>query len=137
MCIRDRSKLDAFVPVALTKFPKFNFDPFLSDIELLSPDLFVVVAFRMLPEILINIPKLGTIYLHSSLLPDYRGAAPINWVIINGEKETGLTTFFINKRKLYHYSSITISKVIITHCNCNIFKNLYSRIIPPYRIPIL
>ena len=52
----------------------------------------------MLPEILINIPKLGTINLHSSLLPDYRGAAPINWVIINGEKETGVTTFFINKK---------------------------------------
>jgi methionyl-tRNA formyltransferase len=52
----------------------------------------------MLPEILINIPKLGTINLHSSLLPNYRGAAPINWVIINGEKETGVTTFFINKK---------------------------------------
>ena len=73
-------------------------DPiFLNKLNSLNPDLFVVVAFRMLPEILINIPKLGTINLHSSLLPDYRGAAPINWVIINGEKETGVTTFFIKK----------------------------------------
>ena len=71
---------------------------FLNKLNSLNPDLFVVVAFRMLPEILINIPKLGTINLHSSLLPDYRGAAPINWVIINGEKETGVTTFFINKK---------------------------------------
>ena len=71
---------------------------FLNEIKSLNPDLFVVVAFRMLPEILINIPKLGTINLHSSLLPNYRGAAPINWVIINGEKETGVTTFFINKK---------------------------------------
>ena len=79
--------------------PKNLKDPkFLNDIHSLNPDLFVVVAFRMLPEILINIPKLGTINLHSSLLPDYRGAAPINWVIINGEKETGVTTFFINKK---------------------------------------
>lgn len=71
---------------------------FLNEISSLNPDLFVVVAFRMLPEILIDIPKLGTINLHSSLLPNYRGAAPINWVIINGEKETGVTTFFINKK---------------------------------------
>ena len=71
---------------------------FLDEISILKPDLFVVVAFRMLPEILINIPKLGTINLHSSLLPNYRGAAPINWVIINGEKVTGVTTFFINKK---------------------------------------
>ena len=79
--------------------PKNLKDPsFLNDIHSLKPDLFVVVAFRMLPEILINIPKLGTINLHSSLLPNYRGAAPINWVIINGEKVTGVTTFFINKK---------------------------------------
>lgn len=79
--------------------PKNLKDPnFLNNIHSLKPDLFVVVAFRMLPEILINIPKLGTINLHSSLLPNYRGAAPINWVIINGEKVTGVTTFFINKK---------------------------------------
>ncbi len=59
---------------------------FLNTIKSLNPDLFVVVAFRMLPEVLINIPKYGCINLHSSILPNYRGAAPINWVIINGEK---------------------------------------------------
>jgi len=64
----------------------------------IKPDLFVVVAFRMLPEIIINIPQYGSINLHASLLPNYRGAAPINWVIINGERETGVTIFFINKK---------------------------------------
>ncbi len=58
-------------------------------------DLQVVVAFRMLPEAVWNMPRLGTLNLHASLLPDYRGAAPINWAIINGEKETGCTTFFL------------------------------------------
>ena len=69
-------------------------DPqFLEELEALNADLQVVVAFRMLPESVWTLPPLGTINLHSSLLPQYRGAAPINWVIINGEKETGLTTF--------------------------------------------
>jgi methionyl-tRNA formyltransferase len=58
-------------------------------------DLFVVVAFRMLPEIIWTMPRLGTMNLHGSLLPRYRGAAPINWAVINGEKETGVTTFFL------------------------------------------
>ncbi|NND07670.1 MAG: methionyl-tRNA formyltransferase [Saprospiraceae bacterium] len=62
-----------------------------------NPDLIVVVAFRMLPEKVWSIPRLGTINLHASLLPSYRGAAPINWAIINGEVKTGLTTFFIDR----------------------------------------
>lgn len=62
----------------------------------LNIDLAVVVAFRMMPEVIWSAPRLGTINLHGSLLPNYRGAAPINWAIINGEKETGLTTFFLN-----------------------------------------
>mgnify|MGYP001164155537 FL=1 len=78
--------------------PNLKDEKFISSIKNLNADLFVVVAFRMLPEILINIPPLGCINLHASLLPNYRGAAPINWVIINGEKETGLTTFFINSK---------------------------------------
>jgi methionyl-tRNA formyltransferase len=61
----------------------------------LNPDLQVVVAFRMMPESVWKLPKLGTFNLHASLLPQYRGAAPINWAIINGEKETGVTTFFL------------------------------------------
>jgi len=71
---------------------------FIKDLELLKADLQVVVAFRMLPEIVWNIPKHGTINLHASLLPQYRGAAPINWAIINGEKQSGVTTFFINDK---------------------------------------
>ena len=66
---------------------------FITDLKSLQADLQVVVAFRMLPEIVWNMPPLGTINLHASLLPHYRGAAPINWAIINGEKETGVTTF--------------------------------------------
>jgi methionyl-tRNA formyltransferase len=69
-------------------------DPaFLQELRSLKADVQVVVAFRMLPEVVWNMPPLGTINLHASLLPEYRGAAPINWAIINGEKETGVTTF--------------------------------------------
>jgi len=71
---------------------------FIDKIKNLNADLFVVVAFRMLPKEIIDLPKLGCINLHASLLPEYRGAAPINWVIINGEKETGVTTFYINSK---------------------------------------
>ena len=66
---------------------------FLEELKKLHADLQVVVAFRMLPEVVWNMPPMGTINLHGSLLPQYRGAAPINWAIINGEKETGVTTF--------------------------------------------
>jgi methionyl-tRNA formyltransferase len=66
---------------------------FIEELKGLNADLQIVVAFRMLPEVVWNMPPMGTINLHASLLPQYRGAAPINWVIINGEKETGVTTF--------------------------------------------
>ncbi len=73
-------------------------DPsWIKELEGLKPDLQVVVAFRMLPEVVWSLPTKGTINLHGSLLPEYRGAAPINWAIINGEKQTGVTTFFINE----------------------------------------
>jgi len=68
---------------------------FLEELKSLQADLQVVVAFRMLPEAVWNMPSKGTINLHASLLPQYRGAAPINWVLINGEKESGVTTFFL------------------------------------------
>ncbi|MBL0882407.1 MAG: methionyl-tRNA formyltransferase [Chitinophagaceae bacterium] len=69
-------------------------DPdFIQALQELKADLQIVVAFRMLPEVVWNMPPLGTINLHASLLPQYRGAAPINWAVINGEKETGVTTF--------------------------------------------
>ncbi len=69
---------------------------FTGQLQSLKPDLQVVVAFRMLPEVVWKTARIGTINLHASLLPQYRGAAPINWAIINGEKKTGVTTFFIN-----------------------------------------
>jgi methionyl-tRNA formyltransferase len=72
-------------------------EQFQYELKSLNADLFVVVAFRMLPESVWSMPPKGTINLHASLLPQYRGAAPINWAIINGEQETGVTTFFIEK----------------------------------------
>lgn len=66
---------------------------FLNELRSLNADLQIVVAFRMLPEVVWNMPPMGTVNVHASLLPQYRGAAPINWAIINGEKETGITTF--------------------------------------------
>lgn len=72
---------------------KLKNENFLIELKSLQADLQIVVAFRMLPEKIWNMPQLGTINLHTSLLPQYRGAAPINWAIINGEKETGVTTF--------------------------------------------
>lgn len=72
-------------------------EAFLEELSVLKADLQVVVAFRMLPEVVWNMPPKGTINLHASLLPQYRGAAPINWAIINGEEKTGVTTFFIEK----------------------------------------
>ncbi len=72
---------------------KLKNENFIQELKSLKVDLQIVVAFRMLPEIVWNMPKYGTINVHGSLLPDYRGAAPINWAIINGEKETGVTTF--------------------------------------------
>lgn len=70
-------------------------EDFLSTLRTYKADLQIVVAFRMLPEVVWNMPPLGTFNLHASLLPQYRGAAPINWAIINGEKKTGVTTFFL------------------------------------------
>ena len=75
---------------------KLKDEDFLNELRELKADVQVVVAFRMLPEVVWSIPGKGTFNLHSSLLPQYRGAAPINWAIINGEKETGVTTFFLS-----------------------------------------
>lgn len=75
---------------------KLKDEEFLNELKQLNVDLQIVVAFRMLPEVVWSMPPKGTFNLHSSLLPQYRGAAPINWAIINGEKETGVTTFFLS-----------------------------------------
>jgi len=73
-------------------------EEFLTELKSLEANLQVVVAFRMLPEVVWKMPKLGTFNLHASLLPEYRGAAPINWAIINGETKTGVTSFFIDDK---------------------------------------
>ncbi len=73
-------------------------ESFLDELKSLEANLYIVVAFRMLPKVVWQIPKYGTFNLHASLLPQYRGAAPINWAIINGETETGVTTFFIDEK---------------------------------------
>ena len=94
---------------AVKEFAEFSYLPimqpdnlkdpqFINELQHLNPDIFLVVAFRMLPEMIWKIPKIGTINLHASLLPHYRGAAPINRVLINGETTTGVTTFFINDK---------------------------------------
>ncbi len=73
-------------------------EKFIEELASLKANLNIVVAFRMLPKVVWNMPKYGTFNLHASLLPDYRGAAPINWAIINGEKKSGITTFFIDEK---------------------------------------
>lgn len=75
---------------------KLKNEDFVAELRSLAADLFIVIAFRMLPEVVWTMPPLGTFNLHASLLPQYRGAAPINWAIINGETETGVTTFLLN-----------------------------------------
>jgi len=84
-----KHRLNILQPTNL-KSPEFQ-----AELRALAADLQIVVAFRMLPEAVWNMPPIGTFNLHASLLPNYRGAAPINWAIINGEKETGITTFFL------------------------------------------
>ena len=74
---------------------KLKNEEFLDELRSLKADLQIVVAFRMLPEVVWDMPKYGTFNLHASLLPHYRGAAPINWAVINGDKETGVSTFFL------------------------------------------
>lgn len=107
--LSEENKLNILQPLDL------NEETFHKKLENLKPDLFIVVAFKKLPEKIWKIPKLGTFNLHASLLPMYRGAAPINWAIINGEKETGLTTFFIN-------NNIDCGNIIMQK-KCEIKKN--------------
>jgi methionyl-tRNA formyltransferase len=75
---------------------KLKDEAFQLALDAIAADLFVVVAFRMMPQSVWSKPRLGTINLHGSLLPDYRGAAPINWAVVNGDKNTGCTTILIN-----------------------------------------
>ena len=88
-------------------------ESFLNELKALKPDLQIVVAFRMLPETVWNLPPLGTYNIHASLLPNYRGAAPINWAVINGEKESGVTSFKL-KHEIDTGSILLQEKVAIT-----------------------
>lgn len=85
--------LEAGIP--LLQPEKLKNEEFLAELKAWNADLQIVVAFRMLPEVVWDMPRFGTFNLHASLLPQYRGAAPINWAVINGDKETGITTFFL------------------------------------------
>lgn len=87
-----KNKISVYTPSNLRD------NEFISKMKEVRPDLFVVVAFRILPKELYTIPRYGSINLHGSLLPKYRGAAPIQWALINGEKETGVTTFFLEDK---------------------------------------
>jgi methionyl-tRNA formyltransferase len=93
----DVKKFAAAQGLLILQPEKLRNPEFVETLQNLKPDLMIVVAFRMLPEMVWSIPRLGTFNLHGSLLPKYRGAAPINWAIIKGEKETGVTTFLLDK----------------------------------------
>ncbi len=93
--VKERA-LELEIPVLQPE--KLRDEGFLKELESYKADVFVVVAFRMLPKLVWQMPKQGTFNLHASLLPQYRGAAPINWAIVNGESETGLSTFFIDEK---------------------------------------
>lgn len=92
---------------------KLKSEDFINALKEINADLFIVVAFRMLPEIVWTMPKLGTFNLHGSLLPQYRGAAPLNWAVINGEKYSGVTTFFL-KHEIDTGSIIFQEKITIS-----------------------
>ena len=100
-------------------------EEFINQIKGLKPDLIIVVAFRKLPTEVYSIPKLGTINLHASLLPNYRGAAPINWCLMNGEIKTGVTTFYINEK--IDQGDILLQKEIMIK-NEDDFGSLYNKL---------
>ena len=100
-------------------------EEFINQIKDLKPDLIIVVAFRKLPAEVFNIPKHGTINLHASLLPNYRGAAPINWCLMNGEIKTGVTTFYINEK--IDQGDILLQKEIMIK-NEDDFGSLYTKL---------
>lgn len=100
-------------------------EEFINQIKGLKPDLIIVVAFRKLPAEVFNIPRYGTINLHASILPNYRGAAPINWCLMNGEIKTGVTTFYINEK--IDQGDILLQKEIMIK-NEDDFGSLYNKL---------
>lgn len=114
-----KSKIKTLQPFDLTD------KAFIKQIKDLEPDLIIVVAFRKLPLEIFSIPKYGTINLHGSLLPNYRGAAPINWCLINNEAKTGVTTFFINEK--IDQGDILLQKELVIKDDDN-FGTLYNKL---------
>jgi methionyl-tRNA formyltransferase len=102
-------------------------EAFQKQLNELDPNLIVVVAFRMLPKVIWSYPKFGTFNLHASLLPQYRGAAPINWAIINGETQTGLTTFFIDEKI---DTGKIIDNVVVNIDESDNLKDVYEKMLP-------
>ena len=101
-------------------------EDFIKNLMELNADLFVVVAFRILPKTVLNLPELGSINLHASLLPDYRGAAPINYALFNGETETGVTVFYLNDGAVD--SGDIIKQVKIPVCDTDDYGSLYEKL---------
>jgi len=108
-------------------------ETFLKELKQLNANLQIVVAFRMLPKVIWQMPKYGTFNLHASLLPNYRGAAPINWVIINGETKTGVTTFFIDEKidtgNLILQEEVTITEKLTAGELHDILMNIGSQLV--------
>ncbi len=113
------------VDIPVIKAANLKSDELYEQLKALDADLFIVIAFRILPKKLIDLPQLGAINIHASLLPKYRGAAPINWALINGEKETGLTSFYLKKSvdtgDIIHQEKLTIN-------DGENFDSLYNRL---------
>ena len=103
-----------------------NSTDFIDKLQELNAEIYAVVAFRMLPKIVWSLPPLGTINLHASLLPNYRGAAPINWVLINGEKKTGVTTFLIDGE--IDSGAVLMRESIQINADCN-FEILHDKLL--------
>ena len=132
---RGRGKKVSFTPVKKAAIEldipvlqpvKMRNKDFIEELNQLSADLFVVVAFRILPKKVLEIPPLGSINLHASLLPNYRGAAPINHALFNGDEETGLTIFFLNNDKIDSGNIVAQKEVDIT--DKNNFGSLYDKL---------
>lgn len=132
---RGRGKKVSFTPVKKTAIElgipvlqpiKMRNKDFIAELSQLNADLFVIVAFRILPKKVLEIPKLGSINLHASLLPNYRGAAPINHALFNGDKKTGLTIFFLNNDKIDSGNIIAQKEVEIT--DQDNFESLYNKL---------
>ena len=118
-------KYSSLNEIKILQTEDFKNDNFLNTLKTYDADLFIVVAFKFLPKEIWSIPKLGTINIHASLLPNLRGAAPINWALINGLKETGLTSFFINEK--IDYGDIILQEKLKIQQKDN-FESLYKKL---------